>query len=59
MVMGVFVWDYFDKELLFSSKKSVFVYLDNFLKIIRISKKYVSTFLYKLKRVVSEKKINF
>ena len=53
--MDVFVWDYFDKESFFYPKKSVFMYLDNFLKIIRTSKKSVSTFLYKLKRVASEK----
>ena len=35
---GVFVWDYFSKKSLFLSKKSVFVCLDNFLKIIRLLK---------------------
>ena len=37
-----FVWDYFDKEtLFFHLKKSIFIYLDNFLKIMRISKKSI------------------
>ena len=39
----------------FKKKKSVFVYLDNFLKINRISKNMFSTFLEKLKRLTYEK----
>ena len=44
-IMGVFIWNFLDKKSFFLWKKSVFIYLDNFLKIIKISKNSVISFL--------------
>ena len=38
--LGVFVWDFFNKKLFYLLKKLVFIYLDNFFKIIKIKKIY-------------------
>ena len=40
----MYLFEFFDKKSLFYQKKSGFVCLDNFLKIIRFSKKFVFNF---------------
>ena len=59
VIKGVFGCDFFGKKIIFFIEKSVFIYLDNFLKIIRISKKIVFNFFVEAKRVISEKKSIF